>query len=54
MDEELIYCNECRTHFLVQWEQDEDADNFLTPNYCPMCQCPITEDDYIDDDEDYE
>ena len=55
-DEELIYCKECNAHLLIQWEHDDDADNFLTPSYCPLCGSPIRGDEFDQDNynEDYE
>ena len=51
MDEELIYCKECNANYLIQWEHDDDADNFLQPNYCPLCGAHATSNE---DDLDYE
>jgi hypothetical protein len=55
-DEELIYCKACNAHLLIQWEHDDDADNFLTPSYCPLCGSPIRGDEFDQDNynEDYE
>ena len=56
MDEEFIYCNECSGSFIIQWEHDDDAENFLTPSYCPLCGSPIRGDEFDEDNynEDYE
>ena len=45
MDEELIYCKQCNANFLVQWEQDEYGDTYLTPSYCPLCGTEIRGDE---------
>ena len=54
MDEELIYCKQCNANFLVQWEQDEYGDTFLTPSYCPLCGTEIRGDEHDRENEDQE
>lgn len=45
-DEEVLYCKECSAHFIVQWEYDEEADDFPAPNYCPFCANAVLGDEY--------